>query len=578
MRDAQEGQLAALFEAAVDAIVVADDRGIIERVNPSCERMFGYDRDELIGQNLSILMPVSTARSHDGYLRRYREGGAPQVIGRGRNDVARRADRSEFPLHLSVSEFEVDGRTWFVGMIRDVSDLVEAERRRDEVIRELRASREQFRIAATRDALTGLPNRVVFLDQLDRAIEQALLGADELTVAFIDLDRFKLVNDTQGHEAGDDLLREIAQRLQSLAHPGDLVARLAGDEFVVLLRGRMMPLERSARLHQMLDALGRPVPLAGGPVDLAVSIGAATYPADAEDAEHLIRAADLAMYQAKRNGGSAVRLHSAEMTRLALQRELIERELRTAVASGELAVHYQPIIRIGDGTTPAAEALVRWEHPELGSISPADWIPVAEEIGLISAVGRQVRERIAADLRGWDRARVPPVRVSFNVSPIEFRAGDLAAAIIEQLDRNDVALTRITVELTESALGDQAGRIRDGLHALRAAGIQTAIDDFGTGHSALSHLASLPASVLKIDRSFVARLPWHLESRAIVEGIVMLAHRLGLQIVAEGIETREQAAYLRDVDCDLAQGFHFARPMPAHELAAWLLESDAIAA
>jgi len=573
-----EGSFAALFEAAVDAIVIADDRGIIERVNASCERMFGYKRGELVGRNVSVLMHEATGEQHDDYLLRYGAGGAPQVIGRGRQDVARRSDGSEFPLHLSVSEFTAEGKTWYVGMIRDISDLVAAERRRDELIHELRASREQFRLAATRDALTGLANRTQFLDDLDRSIGGAVPAGAELAVAFIDLDRFKLINDTQGHDAGDELLREVGRRLVGTARPDDVVARLAGDEFVVLLCGEMSRASLTAELDRILEALSVPITLPGGVVNLTVSIGAALYPADAREPEQLIRAADIAMYMAKREGGSSVRVHSAEMTEYLSRRDMIERELRAAIAADGLEVHYQPIVRLSDWSVRHVEALVRWHHPVHGAFSPADWIPIAEETGLISAVGAFVRQQSLTDLQSWDALGRPPMRVAVNISPLEFRGRNLAQSILEQIERSGLQPARLLVELTESALGDAAREIVDDLHVLRAAGIETAIDDFGTGHSALSHIASLPADVLKIDRSFVKPLPGDAGSRAIVEGIVMLAHRLGLEIVAEGVETTQQADYLTEIGCDFGQGFFFARPMSSDQLVGWLERVEELAA
>jgi diguanylate cyclase (GGDEF)-like protein/PAS domain S-box-containing protein len=576
MERAESDRLAALFEAAVDAIVIADDHGTIERVNASCEEMFGYARGALVGQNISCLMPAVTAAGHDRNLERYRNGGRREVIGRGRDDVAQRADGSEFPIHLSVSEFEADGQTWYVGIVRDISALAAAERRRDELIRELRSSREQFREAATHDDLTGLANRTLFLDELDRAISMAARTGEELTVAFIDLDRFKLVNDTLGHDAGDVLLQAVATRLDASVGASDRVARLAGDEFVVMLR-RTSPLELDGALGRILESVSAPIDLGSGPIDVAVSVGAASYPRDSREPERLLQAADLAMYEAKREGGNSVRVHSPEMTRAAQRREFLERELRSVVASDGLDVHYQPVVRLDDRVPVGAEALARWHHPIEGDVAADEWVPIAEETGLIPLVGKQVRRRAASDLAIWDRAGVPPLRIAMNVSPLEFREPGLAETILWEFKRAGVLPARLAVELTESAFAGEHA-IVDGLRQLRETGVKTAIDDFGTGHSALSHLASLPVDLLKIDRSFVARLPEHPESRAIVEGVVMLAHRLGLQIVAEGIEGEEQAAYLAEIGCEFGQGYLFARPMPAATFAEWIEQARPMAA
>jgi EAL domain-containing protein (putative c-di-GMP-specific phosphodiesterase class I) len=345
-----------------------------------------------------------------------------------------------------------------------------------------------------------------------------------------------------------------------------------------MLRGDVSDRPLDAELQRILEALTAPVILSSGVINITVSIGAAVYPIDARAPEQLIRAADIAMYAAKREGGSAVRLHAAEMTEFSSRRALIERELHSAIDADGLEVHYQPIVALTDWSLHCVEALVRWNHPVHGSFAPADWIPIAEETGLISAVGARVRGLALADLQSWDRAGYAPVRVAVNVSPLEFRSGTLASSVLRDLERTGLDRSRLLVELTESALGDAAGEIAGSLNELRSAGVETAIDDFGTGHSALSHISSFPADVLKIDRSLVQPLPDHPESRAIVEGVVILAHRLGLTTVAEGVETRRQVEYLTSIGCDMGQGFFFARAMSADQLAAWLSRTAELAA
>ena len=426
---------------------------------------------------------------------------------------------------------------------------------------------EKVRELARFDSLTGLPNRNMFLGELDRAIARGRRHDAPFAVYFIDLDRFKTINDTLGHSAGDDLLKAMAARLRGAVRDNDLVARLGGDEFVVLLEGDANAADLSAIAHMLLAAIGEPMMLQKHRFLVTGSIGIALYPSDGEDAATLLKHADAAMYLAKEKGKNNVQFYTAELAEMAARHFELESALQLALSRDELFLHYQPKIDIASGRMVSVEALLRWNHPTRGLVPPLDFIPLAEERGLIVPIGRWVIQAACRQIRDWRVQGIVTPPVAVNLSARQFASEALVADIREAMAVNGVAAADLEVELTESVLMADPDRANDVLQQLHVMGVRISIDDFGTGYSSLSYLKRFPAQTVKIDRSFIHGLPSDADDLAITEAVIAMAHSLGLNVVAEGVETAEQLASLRALGCDEAQGFLLGRPVEASELA-----------
>ncbi len=424
---------------------------------------------------------------------------------------------------------------------------------------------------ATHDVLTGLPNRLLFTDRLERALAHAVRNDVPVGVLYIDLDRFKDVNDTFGHEAGDHLLRETARRLAECARHEDTVARLAGDEFAVLLPHLRSADDVSLVAGRILDALREPVDLGAHAIHGGASIGAAVFPYDGSLPGDLLSAADAAMYRAKDRGGAGVEMFSATLHEQAATRLELETELHHAIANDELVLYYQPIVEASDGRTSGAESLVRWIHPEKGMVPPNDFIPIAEQSELIIDLGNWVIRAACKQLAELSRLGLGDRFVTVNVSPRHFRE-DLVTSITSALRESGADPSRLVVELTENAAVDDVQLVAERLRELRQLGVKAAIDDFGTGYCGLQYLGELPVSTLKLDRSFVqAMTP---SSAAIVAATIAMTKTLGMTLVAEGVETEDQRRFLVSQGCDRMQGYHLGRPMPAAEFVERLRSED----
>jgi diguanylate cyclase (GGDEF)-like protein len=430
---------------------------------------------------------------------------------------------------------------------------------------------------AFHDTLTGLPNRVLFLDRLGQALARRERRPMEVAVLFLDVDRFKWVNDSLGHAAGDQLLVAVAGRLHSVLRPGDTVARFGGDEFVLLCEELGDEREAFAVAQRLNRALADPFHLKGREVGLTASIGialASTSTHDTPDA--LLRDADAAMYRAKERGRDRIELFDEDMRSRALSRLETESALRRAIDQGELRVHYQPVIELATGRVTGLEALVRWQHPERGLMPPSEFIPVAEETGLIVACGAVVLTEACTQVARWNAQQIhrPPLPVSVNLSPHQVLSQGLPELVADALERSGLDPRLLCLEITETVLIEDAASSRAALDALKELGVTLAVDDFGTGYSSLLYLRRFPVDVLKIDRSFVVGLGTNVEDTAIVAGVIRLAHALGLLAVAEGVETPEQAARLKELGCDLAQGYYWSRPLAPEETEQWLEAYD----
>lgn len=417
---------------------------------------------------------------------------------------------------------------------------------------------------AHHDELTGLPNRVSFNHSLEHTIRQAKRKRAKLAVMFIDLDRFKNINDSLGHDAGDQLLQEVSLRLRTTLRDSDIVARLGGDEFVVLIDGWLASEDLVSVSQKILQAVSRPYLLEGQEYDLTTSVGISTYPQHGDDAQELLRHADVAMYRAKEMGKNNFQFYTEQMDFNSVDRLRMESGLRRALTRDELRLHYQPVVNLATGYMVGMEALVRWEHPQRGLVAPGEFIPLAEETGLIVPIGEWVLRAACEQNRKWQQQGYGPLRVSVNLSPRQFTAG-LVGLVARVLQETGLPAQLLELEITEGMVmqnPDQAVRLLNELHDM---GIALSIDDFGTGYSSLAYLKRFPIDSLKIDRSFITELPMDSDNAAIIRAIIQMAHGLEIHVVGEGVETAEQAGFLSDQACDRVQGFHYSKPLPHFE-------------
>ncbi len=419
------------------------------------------------------------------------------------------------------------------------------------------------------DALTGLPNRMLMAERSQQAIRLAQQNGTPLAVMFIDLDHFKHVNDSLGHRVGDDLLVEIAKRLRAIVRDRDTVARLGGDEFLLLLQGANA--QGATRVASKLQEAGRqPYQIGHHELTMAPSMGIALFPQDGEDFDTLTQAADTAMYRAKADGRNTYRFFTPEMHAQSMRALRLENALRRALERNQLELHYQPQVTIETGAIRSVEALLRWNHPDLGAVSPAEFIPIAEDTGQILQIGEWVLRTALAQLRAWHAQGLTELTVAVNLSAVQFRQPQLPELVSRILDESITPASQLELELTEGvAVNDPRSAIVT-MDQLHARGVRLSMDDFGTGYSSLSHLKRFQIYKLKIDQSFVRDLGHDPNDRAIVSAIIRMAQALGMRTTAEGVETAEQLAYLREQGCDEAQGYFLSRPMPAEQITALL--------
>jgi diguanylate cyclase (GGDEF)-like protein len=429
---------------------------------------------------------------------------------------------------------------------------------------------QRIEYLASHDSLTHLPNREMFNTLLRHAIEVARRYRRQFALLFIDLDRFKVINDSLGHDAGDLLLVEIARRLRKALRSSDVVARLGGDEFVVILEqaGEHRDVERVT--SELLSVLGQPLQLSGHECHATASIGIAMYPANGSDAQTLTKNADMAMYLAKEDGKNGFRFFTKAIKAQSIERLTLETALRYALEREQFSLHYQPKVDLVSGQITGVEALLRWTHPNLGVVPPIQFIPLAEETGLIVPIGRWVLKEACAQNMAWQHRGLRPVAMAVNLSPRQFADGHLLQDVDEALAASGMSPVLLQLEVTESMVMRNVSRAVKVLDAIRNRGIRLAIDDFGTGYSSMSLMKHFPIDTIKIDRSFVRDLSRDSEDQAIARAIISMGKALGMTVVAEGVETAEQQAFLRDHACDEMQGFLFSKPLPAQKLAALL--------
>lgn len=552
----------AMFKAVPIPIVVSHaSTGVIASMNDAALRFFGTGpTGACYAGSTSDLTPTSARRRIQDELDRtgvVRDLEVPIITVEGRtNDVL-----------LSAGLVQLGGEPCVVSSLYDITNRKLAE--------------QAVRRAATHDVLTGLPNRALFQTTLDEAIVIAAVGGSSVGLILIDLDEFKDVNDTLGHDAGDALLNEIARRLSGLVGPSDLVARLGGDEFVIVVaNGAHKPRLGRMRIHEMaqavFDALGAPVAIAGRSLTPRASLGLALYPEHADTAADLLTNADLALYAAKGAGRNQASLFQASMRARIEERVKLHRDFRAALQNGQIVPFYQPKVSFETGQVVGFEALTRWCHPTRGVLAPAAFVSVFDDAELGMLLGTSLARQVATDVAGWIAAGLDPGRVFVNLATAQFADRDLAATICGILDKAGLPTAHFGVEVTETVLlHGQGERISATLGALNAAGIRVALDDFGTGYASLTHLKRFPVNEIKIDRSFVSDLTSDVNDAAIVTALLRLGRNLGLDVTAEGVETAEQATFLRLGGCSYAQGYLYAKPMAASRVPHFLTTQEA---
>lgn len=429
---------------------------------------------------------------------------------------------------------------------------------------------ERLHRQANFDEVTGLPNRVLALDRLQSAVISAQRHGHKVGVLFIDLDHFKKINDTLGHATGDQLLKAAADRLRKCVRAEDTVARLGGDEFTVILPNLASATHAEPVIQKILETFSLPFPLGREEAFISASIGVTVSPDDGKDPHILMQNADAAMYRAKERGRNTFNFFTSELNRRAVERMRVESHLLHALDRNEFELHYQPIVDLRLGTVIGAEALLRWTNAVLGNVEPDRFIPLAEDTGLIVPIGLWVLETACAQLAEWRRCGVPPLRVAVNISSRQFRGTNLVEAVSDMLRRHNVPSYLLELEITEGLLMDELPQTRANLRDLASLAVRLSLDDFGTGYSSLRYLKQFPVDTLKVDKSFVSEVPQDAGDATVVEAIIAMAHRLGLQVVGEGIETEEQLSFLQSRGCDLGQGFYFSRPLSAPAFRRWL--------
>lgn len=432
----------------------------------------------------------------------------------------------------------------------------------------------RLQFLAQRDPLTLLHNRSALQEKLVQAVQQAALRSTRLALFFIDLDRFKVINDSLGHAIGDELLQVVALRLGYCLKRHDFIARFGGDEFTVLIEDAPEDAELSVIAERIISEVGRSCIVRGHELFVTCSIGVSRFPLDARDATALMRMADMAMYQAKEQGKNTYKLHANDMSEQVSERRQLEGRLRNALVRNQFVLYYQPLYDLAGEDYYGVEALVRWQHPQLGMVPPASFIPLAEESGLIEPLGSWVIHEACRQLRAWLDDGIDPHRVSVNISPRQFQRTHLVSIVQNALDQAGLEPERLTLEITESIIMQNPDEARAILSELREMGVRVAIDDFGSGYSSLAYLKLFPLDTLKIDRAFIAPLPDDQDSAAIVEAVVAMSRKLKLAVVAEGVETSGQSAFLRGIGCDVAQGFLYSPPLPADQLPTALRPQD----
>lgn len=558
-----EVRFRSVVESANDAIILTDYRGYIISWNKTAQRIFGYSQPEILGQALSVLFPSEYYRriSDTGDIDPLLASGLLHPDSRAIELYGLTKNGTQFPIEISLSSWETAKGTFYSGIVRDITERKSLE--------------HQLTHQALHDPLTKLPNRILFRDRVQHSLERAGRSRAPVAVLFLDLDNFKAVNDTYGHEAGDQLLVSMAERVQACLRLSDTAARLGGDEFAILIEdsphadGPILVAER------IKDVLRAPFTLNGREIFIDTSIGIAATLTGNETPEELLRNADVAMYTAKSQGKDRYAVFQNEMHETLLKRAELEAELRRAIDAEEFVLHYQPILDLQSKLIMGMEALVRWDNPRTGLIPPSDFIPIAEECNLMTRLGRWVLEEACKQARIWQEKfdRGSHLSITVNVSSRQFQQKDLVEVVVDVLNKTGLSPRSLILEITESTMLQNTEATIRKLQDLKQLGVRLAIDDFGTGYSSLSYLQRFPVDILKIDKSFIDKINHSSEGAAVARAIITMGDTLRLRTIAEGIETADQTAALQRMGCELGQGYLFAKPLSKDDMNLFLNEA-----
>lgn len=551
--DEQLHLAALVFDNSRELIVITDANLHVISVNRAFTKVTGYTPAEVVGQHIRH---IKSGRQDQPFYEVMWQ--AITEVGYWQGELWNRRKNGElYPALASVSAVhDAQGKiTKYISVSTDITEFKQAE--------------DRIRYLAYYDPLTELPNRTLLRDRAEQALSKAAREHTEAALLFLDLDHFKTINDTLGHLSGDMLLQEATQRIRAALRHTDSVGRLGGDEFLIVL-GRGDATSAAHVAHNLITRLAQPFSINDHNLIITASIGIALYPRDGNDFDELHKNADIAMYKAKELGRNRYHFFTPELNQAAMERLTLESALREAVEQGQLSLSYQPQIDLASGQVIGVEALLRWNHPQLGMVSPAKFIPIAEDSGLIGKIGAWVLQEACRQNKAWQEAGLPPLVVAVNVSTRQFSLGDILGVVQQALGESGLAAEYLEVEITESLLAQDMENTLEVLNHLHQLGVQIAVDDFGTGYSSLAYLKRFPLHKLKLDQSFVRDLEQDADDRAIASGVVNLGHSLGLIVIAEGVETPAQLDILRRLGCDEIQGYLYSRPLPAAELAAWL--------
>ena len=540
---------ATVLQHIADGVMVVDDRGIIVAVNPAFTQITGYSEEEALGKDRSL---TRSGRHDDSFHESLWEQLVTNGYWRGEVWSLRKSGEQYLEwLTMTAVRDQSGMTTHYVGVFSDITKVKESQEKLDHL--------------AHHDPLTALPNRLLFHDRLHHAIQRVTRGNEQLALLFIDLDRFKNVNDTLGHHIGDELLQQVAKALSSKLRDGDTLARLGGDEFIVLLEDVDGQYGASQVAEKLVAMFEQPFMVAGHELFVTCSVGVSLFPADASDLNMLIRNADVAMYQAKARGRNGYRFYAPSMTGEGVERLRLETFLRRSIEKEEIFLNYQPQVEIDTGRLIGVEALVRWNHPELGLVPPIRFIPLAEDTGFINQLGKWVLSEACHQMVRWQEAGLEVPKMAVNLSAKQFDRGSIVSMVADILRETGLEPHRLQLEVTESVImntGDALAFIND-LHAI---GVSLAIDDFGTGYSSLAYLKQMPVQTLKIDRSFIKDISTDVNDEAIAIAIIQLGKSMNLSVIAEGVETHDQAAFLLRHGCNQAQGYFYSRPVMPEDL------------
>ncbi|WP_160142031.1 putative bifunctional diguanylate cyclase/phosphodiesterase [Nitrincola tapanii] len=544
-----------VIDASLEGIIICDQKGLIQSVNRAFTQITGYSEAEALGQNPSLLS--SGRHAPDFYQQMW---ASLEAQGFWQGEIWNRNKAGQvYPEWLSITSIENESGevVQYAAIFHDLTEIKRSEARLKQMAR--------F------DQLTRLANRQLFYDRLQQALAWAKVQQRKITLIQLDLDWFKVINDRYGHEAGDQLLQTLAQRVQLLLDSEDTAARPSGDEFSLVLHGPQTHEDLLSFLNRLRQVICVPQLIAGQEVRITASMGVAVFPEDAQTAETLVGCADLALEHAKYLGRNGFHFYSQTLHRQSRSRFQLANLLQNALVRGELHLFYQPKVHLASNQICGVEALLRWFSPELGGVSPADFIPLAEDMGLIDQIGDWVLEAAVRQAKEWSEAGTP-LNIAVNVSARQFQRGDVAVRVLSLLARYQLEPEWLSIELTETSFLHSPEKTRVAIEQLTAAGVKVAIDDFGTGYSSLSYIRTMSLHQLKVDISFIRHLAESERDRKLVEAIIAMAHALDLEVVAEGVEDAEQLRLLAEIGCDQAQGYQICRPAPPESLIEWLLQ------